>query len=80
MKVLKLVESKKENIYNKEYLIELKKVVRTKEVKSADPRAGRYTDNNYIETVAFVNGKSYMVCSYIELVITALKEGGYKFF
>ena len=80
MKVLKLIESTEIKIQNTLFFIEMKKVVKTRKVRSADPRAGNYTDNNFIDTVAFVNGKDYMSCPCIETVTEELKEGGYKFF
>jgi hypothetical protein len=81
MKILSTLSEKTVNIHNKSFKIELKKVVKTNVlIRSSDKRAGNYVDNNSLSTVAFVNGKSYITCSYIDCVIEELKNGGYKFF
>ena len=81
MKILSTLSAKKVSINNYDFKVELKKVVKSNvTVRSSDKRAGTYIDNNYLATVAFVNGKSYMTCNDIDLVIEELKYGGYKFF
>jgi len=80
MKVLRILESKEVTIKNNTFLVEIKKVTQVKKVRSADPRAGNYTDRNYVSDVTFVNGENYMGCSCIDLAIDELKHGGYKFF
>jgi len=81
MKILSTIATKTIEVKNTILNIEIKKVVKSKViVRSADKRAGTYTDNNYITTIAFVNGKNYIGCNDINTVIDELLSGGYKFF
>ena len=80
MKILKTIEAKKVEIKNNVFLVELKKVVKKNViVRSSDKRAGTYIDNNYLATVAFVNGKDFMTCNDMDCVLDELAYNYKKF-